>query len=302
MAVINIFNDRVQINRHVERLAHTHVQEGVHIQIDSRVLLRLNHLYRNAFHAAGSLNANAVCVVDTVHVLHCKHSGDIQLSAEQSSRTGGHIGDGTETNVLHLRLLTPVVFVYSKVDVILGNPFHKFIAPGAVDISCDFLGRLSLNVFLVGDNHEHQIVQKKGIRHLRLYNKRVIVDSLVGINVSELFHKQALTCDAGLIIRRNNVLGGEIAAIVEFHALAEMECPGQIVVCHFPALGQEGNKFHFGIFADQSLIGVPQNLVVRIRAFFIGIKAGYVLCHGHHYITAALLSGSGFAVCFGSAA
>ena len=59
----------------------------------------------------------------------------------------------------------------------------------------------------------------------------------------------------GALEREGDVLGGEIRAVLELHALAEVEDP--TVGAGFPAFGQFGLKVQVGVAGDERFVDLP---------------------------------------------
>ena len=69
----------------------------------------------------------------------------------------------------------------------------------------------------------------------------------------------------------HDVVGGEVLAVVEFDALAQMEAPARRLD-HFPALGEAGNDLQVLVALGEALVDVAEHAVGEGLVERIGIE------------------------------
>ncbi|MNT20631.1 hypothetical protein D3C72_1559460 [compost metagenome] len=134
---------------------------------------------------------------------------------------------------------------------------------------------------LLHDEDRRQVVQHQRVRLVGGQLDGVLVDHLLvddrlGVDV-ELARA---VLDGGRTVQRpDHVLGGQLGAVVELHALADLEFPGE-VVDQLPGLSQAGDDAAVRVHLDQRVEHVLRHVDIGEQVVEVRIHRGRRRTHG----------------------
>jgi len=237
--------DSFAVSRGLERLPHSHVAGrllvGAHAQDERGIGWLLIDLdVRIRFEGLDELGRQ----VDQV----------VHLTAAQRLDLGRGIAHEDELHAIEVgqlvavRVLHPVVRVSLEGQAVLGEVLVDHEWASAVELGLEILGRAVDDDCMV----IAQVEQEVGIGLLEREDDRRIVGGLYTGDVPvKLNRGRAHFGVAQAVERELHVVGGQRLAVVELHALAHLERPGQSVGAGFPALRQAAGLVRAIVFADE---------------------------------------------------
>ena len=174
----------------------------------------------------------------------------VDIAGHQRGELRRRIGDDAEGRAIKLRRLAPVFGILGQLDAVALHPLHQLERSGA-----DGLGGVGRGGLL--SHHRRiapaQIEQERAVRLLERDLERRRIDDL---DVLDALEQRLLRIGAELaarpVERELGIVGVEIGAVVELHALLEVERVGQPVFRNLPALGEPGLHRAFRIDAGQA--------------------------------------------------
>ncbi len=207
---------------------------------------------------------------------------DIHLAAQQLQHARGVLGDHLEFQVLHRGLPAPIRIVASQHDLLARLPALQLERPGAGGIAAVVLAE-----FLQRGRAQDRQVEHRELRDHR--RERLLCGDRDGVLVDHLrfldeARDRAARRSGGRIEdaveRRLHGLGVELRAVVELHALAQLERPGELVGRHAPRLGEFGHELPLLVEAHEVLVDVHGDTHVRALEDEMRIERGRVVARG----------------------
>src|SRR6266545_4762756 len=250
VAVERDLRERVLVDRVRDRLAHLRVVE--------RLLLRVHRKVAQHDRRRG----------DDLEVrLALQHVGELVRNREREvcfaglhhRRTRVVVDDRLPRDRVDLRVsLAPIAVELRDLEVIGRLPFDELERPGADRVERDVLVAILLERGRA-DHHRgrmRELVDERRERCLECDARRVIVDRLGHRDVVVV---QAVALE--LVVRIGHAieahldgLGLEVGAVVEFHALAQLDRVDEAVGAHRIALGEHRDHLHVLVEAEQALV------------------------------------------------
>ena len=252
-AVVDQLHDAVLVDRHVDGLAHLHVVERRHLRVhrhvagvqlaaldDARLLLGIGH------HLLELGRRDAV-------------AGHVDLALLQAQQRDDRLLADLEGDLVEMRqALVPVVGVALEHQALAERPFGELVGAGADRMLAE-IGAVFLDLFLRHDMREidRHDMQEGGVGPGQLELDRMGIDdgdafeAFAGAGGDGLMPldrgEEAGAGALGLRVddaldRVFDVVGGHLAAVVEFHALAQLEGEGLAVGRDLVAFGEVGHQ------------------------------------------------------------
>ena len=159
----------------------------------------------------------------------------LDVSAQESGRTGGFIADGPEDDVLDIRFPFPVLFVGFHSDMVFLHPFHHLIGTGTDGLQVHLFFSNSLHIFFVDDHDLGKEFEQGRKRCFRFQFDGVVVDFFDGVH--ELDHAGTNFTVRTMLERKYYIICRKRIPIMEFHAFPQMEDPGLFIFL-FPGFSQ----------------------------------------------------------------
>ena len=261
-----LLDDGVPVHRVVQGLAHANIVEGLLLDVDhdeqrARRRTRLDREPRVLLEPRDLLRRN---VHDQVRVARLEHEHPRLILA-----------DGLHQHAVQIRPAAPVGVVPLHRHVVALHPLDELEGAGP-----DRMQGQVLSPFLmrggrddrarrVGHDEEER---PKGL--LESHAHRGVVHDLGGLD-----HRRVETRLEGLLVAEDAVeevldgLGVERGAVVELHALSQLEGPRQAVLGHRPRLGQPGLELHLRVEPDEVLMHHPVHLLTGVRLGVLRVEA-----------------------------
>ncbi len=218
----------------------------------------------------------------------------LHVTGQQRRHAGGRVRDEAQRHLVPGGLGTPVVGVLHQLDPVVARVVDELEGAGADHALAlrEVVRGQALRSLLLHDEDRRQVVQHQRVRRVGGELDGVLVDHLLvddrlGVDV-EL---AGAVLDGGRTLERpDDIVGGEFRAVVELHALADLEFPGQ-VVHQLPGLGQAGNDLAVRIHFHQALEHVLRDVDVGEQIVEVRIHRGRGRTHGQLEIDRVGLAG-----------
>ena len=256
VAIVDVLQHDVGIERVVDRLAQELVVERFHL-----------HIHAEKIHAKADylLKPNARMLGDAVDVFDGHVADQIRLPGQQSRHARRFFLDAFDNHLADLRLGAPVIVVAPQHQVAAALPAHVFVRPGAGRGVVQIVA-----VFLRENKPGLQPREQKRIGTLGRKHHRVIVGR---------FHLDALHVGAlqtALVVLQfvdgeRDVLRGKRRAVVKAHAFAQMKNP--LAPLKLPRLSEHADVFiAVVIHLDQRLDDVAPDTRDAAAAVAVGME------------------------------
>ncbi|CUX51785.1 hypothetical protein AGR13a_Lc110299 [Agrobacterium genomosp. 13 str. CFBP 6927] len=231
--------------RFLSGLIHVEIHDAVAGNIDDLQLV-------GCLKPAGIGRRNAFDHVDITR----KHGGNARARVLEDAE--GHFVPGS--------LFAPIGIVPGNHDIVVRRPGHEFERAGADDaLAAIHLARRYLFHFGRENGDTAEVVEQQRRRAGRRYAHGQRVN---GGDLGDRLHiggKRAWAVGRGqrdALDAGNHVLGGKIAAVVEFHAFAQLEFPG-LVIDDFPGSGECGLYLLLLVLVDEAIENIARHRAVR---------------------------------------
>ena len=168
--------------------------------------------------------------------------------------------------LLPRRLLAPVVVVADEVDAVAGGVLDELVASAADRrlAAVEVLGRGAGRHLLRHDVDRRQVVGRERIRRRVLEADRVGIDDLLRDDRLRVRGERAgaVRHVRHAVDREHDVLGGQLAAVGELDALAQLEFP-RLVVDRLPRRREPGDHLRVRVHLHELVEDVLGDVVVR---------------------------------------
>ena len=218
----------------VDRHAHAHVAQRVlHARDAGRLLAHRIELVVDGPHAIEDDDLVSRALLDTGDIMRRQLGGDVDLARQERRGAGGVVGDLAEGDLLDPDLAAPPVGIALQRDVVARHPFDELEGAGADGLAADlldalFLGHL-LDMRLVDDEDGTEMAYHRSERPCGLDLDGVRPGRLGACQLVHVEgdpgHRAERFPVAHPLDRVGHVLGGKVRAVVELHALADLEDP-----------------------------------------------------------------------------
>ena len=235
----------------------------VHVQVDEAV--------RDAARERQLLVEREAGDVGRGHVLDRAH-----VAGEQRRDPRRILRDDAQRRALPGRLRPPVGVVAREFDPVVELPAHEAPRAGAVDRAAGIEVFGGCLLVLRGNHVDgRQVVRQQRIRRLRAHPDGERIDHL---HVGDLPGVDAERGRALRYVRRaaqrgDHVGGGEVGAVVEAHALAQPELPGELVD-RAPGFGEARPQPVAAVLRDERLVKMLHHVVVRRQVVEMRVHRG----------------------------
>ncbi|MPL96205.1 hypothetical protein SDC9_42380 [bioreactor metagenome] len=214
---------------------------GVHVEIDQPLAGPVHH-------------GKAFRVLQLVHVTDGNVLDDVHFAGQQGCRAGGGVADGTEGDLFDLRRSAPVLLIGLHGDMVFLDPLHEDVGTGAHGGLVE--GGLAelCPVGLREDAQRGEGLEKDCRGGLGDDLHRIGIHDLNPVDGGgEVLQQRGAAHLDGV----SHVLGGEVASVMEFHALFQAEGPGEIVVADGPGFGEGRPGNAEGVVVEKAVVHVP---------------------------------------------
>ena len=209
----------------------------------------------------------------------CDLCRNVILPRRKRQRPRVVVGHEVELDACGFRLHTPVAVVSRELDPVAALEADELERPGAdhAFAGVEILGGQPGGRLFLHDVDSRKIVRDERIGRGRLEADRIRVDDLLGNDRLGIDgERSGAVLDFGHPVDGiGYVLGGEVRAVVEFDAAAQLEFPGG-VVDRLP--GNSQPRFHalLVVFQYQRIEDVFGNIAVRREHVIMRIDGGHV--------------------------
>ncbi len=197
---------------------------------------------------------------------HLDHQVD--AAGQHLGGAGVGVGDRAEDHGLERRLAVPVVGVLLDHHGLVRTPFDKFEGPGTRRVAAE-IGPVLLDRLGRGDQAGRigEVRQERRVGRVQGEDDGHVVGGLDALDrAEEEAQRERPGVVIGVVLVENAIevelhrLGVQRAAVVEGHALAQLEGVDGAVVADLPAFGQRGLHLERAVLvADQPVIDVHQD-------------------------------------------
>ena len=236
-------------------------------------------------------------IVQQRHALQHRDLGDdIHHPALQGHDLGLDVGVEAELGPFRQRLRAPIIGIAHEGGAHLGRVFLQLEGAGADEILLEvpgIIGRQDDGVVVV----RRDVIGKIAVRRVEMEFDRIVVHLLraaLGQHAAEGRERVGGILRIGEAIdRRDHVIRRHRLAVVEFHALAQLEGPDRSVLIGLPALGQHR--------AEPQIAGGERQIFARLAehddAAGIGTVTGSMAPEGVVWATRTVPAVAARAIC-----
>ena len=288
-AVHHAVDDRLPVHRLRHRFPHARVGERVAVE---RPAALVGHAGRHVAalvegeedRAPGDLllEAEARRRADALQIRGWHVLDHVEVVGEERGDARAVVRHDAEDDPVPGRLRAAVGVVAHELDAVAAGEARELVRPGADRrfAGVEVLGAGAGRRLLRHDEHRVQVVRHHRVRRRGLQADRVAVDDLLrddrpgeGGERAGARRERRRPVD-----RERDVLGGELRAVAELHALAELELPGRRID-RAPRLGEAGDEPHVLVDVRERLEDVPGDVVVRRDVDEVRVDRGDVGGH-----------------------
>ncbi|MCY1217699.1 hypothetical protein D9M72_296220 [compost metagenome] len=232
--------DALPVDRHADGVAHARIFQRVLVQrraflgghvgrlVALGIEIQVDHAVRDLGEERQLGILPHLGQVGRRHVLDRLH-----VARQQRGQTRGRVGDEAQRGLVPGRLGAPVVVVAHQFDPVVAGVADELERPGADHALAlgEVVRAQALRGLLLHDEDRRQVVQHQRVRLVGGQLDGVLVDHLLvddrlGVDI-ELARA---VLDGGRAVQRpDDVFGGQLGTVMELHALADLEFPGQVV-------------------------------------------------------------------------
>ena len=215
----------------------------------------------------------------------------VGLAGLHGDEGGVHIGDEVEGDLLHGGGAVPVVLIGGQGDVLGGDPLHELEGAGAHGVAGELLLGDAVVVVGVDDGAVPQHVDEVAVGVLQVDGDGVVVHDVAAV------HREGGELHPGLIAEalhgQLHIVGGEVVAVVELHALPQVEGVVQAVLRGLPVGGQHGHHLVVLVQGHQAVKDVGAEVDVRHGGQLLGVQGGEVGAQDDGQVLPGLAGGAG---------
>ena len=207
-----------------------------------------------------------VAQVDRVVPVHANHVG---FAALEHGDARGLLGGIEQHQVVERGFVeggAPVVFIGRELGADTRRELGELPRAGADGLLRKRVESDLLEILLGMNPRAGDRVRVEQVRRgLGMHDRRVRVGHLDGADRLAVHRRPGACRGIGVVAidAELDVLGREIVAIGEFHALADVEGPRQAVGAHFPAFGKPGDEVALVVVLQQRFIDQRHDVEVR---------------------------------------
>ena len=182
------------------------------------------------------------------------------------------VGHKLDHDGLDVGRAVPVFLIGLQHNLLRGIPLHKLVSAGAHGVAGKLVGGAGSIVIGVDDGAVPQHGEEVAVSILQLHVHGVVVHDFAAVNGERSKLHPGFVAEA--LDGQLHVLGGEVIAVVELHALAELEGVGQAIPGHGPLGGQAGLDGQILANLHQTVKNVGAEVDLRGRGQRQGIQGG----------------------------
>ena len=218
----------------------------------------------------------------------------VDVAGQQRGHAGRLVLDDPERDLLPVRLLAPVGVVARELDAIAVGVSNELVAAAADRrlARVEVLGRRAGRDLLRHDVDRRQVVGRERIRRRIAEADRVGIDDLLGDDRLRVRgeRSRAVRDERHPVDRERDVLGSQLAAVVELDPLAQLELP-RLVVDRLPRCRDARNHLRVRIHLHELVEDVLGDVVVREQVVEVRIDRRHVGRHRDLQLLAACRHG-----------